>query len=106
MLINHTIVNSVPNNWFVFICMKMGTILSIILYKKIIMNSSNSISNILYDYGGLLASMGQNPFCYTKAYELVGKGVGTGLIGSHCRLACAQAKHAQGLDRTKSDAAS
>ena len=61
------------------------------------MNSSNSISNILYDYGGLLASMGQNPFCYTKACELMGKGVKTGLIGSHYRLT---------LDKMESDVAS
>ena len=41
--------------------------------------------------GGLLASMGQNPFCCTKACELMGKGVRTGLMG--CKLTCAQAKH-------------
>ena len=45
--------------------------------------------------------MGQNPICYTKAYELMGKGVGTGLVGLYYRLACAQARHAQCLDRAE-----
>ena len=50
--------------------------------------------------------MGQNPICYTKAYELMGKGVGTGLVGLYYRLACAQARHAQCLDRAENATAS
>lgn len=38
--------------------------------------------------------MGQNPFCYTKAYKVMDKGVTTGLVGLYCKSACAQAKHA------------
>ena len=41
---------------------------------------------------GLLVSMGQNLFCYTKACELVDKGVGTSLMGSSCKPACAQTR--------------
>ena len=50
--------------------------------------------------------MGQNPFYYTKACELMGKGVGTGLVGLYYKLACAQAKHAQCLDKVENAAAS
>ena len=35
---------------------------------------------------------------YTKACELVGKGVGIGLVGLHCRPTCVQAKHTQYVD--------
>ena len=49
--------------------------------------------------------MGQNPFCYTKAYELVGKGVETSLVGSYSKPAYAQARHAQCLDKIDNDAA-
>ena len=41
---------------------------------------------------------GSKPICYTKVYELVGKGVGIGLVGLHCRPTCVQAKHAQYVD--------
>ena len=49
--------------------------------------------------------MGQNPFCYTKACKLMGKGVGTSLVGLYYRQACAQARHAQCLDRVENAAA-
>ena len=50
--------------------------------------------------------MGQNPFCYTKVCELIGKGVGTSLVGLYYRPACAQIRHVQCLDRAESAAAS
>lgn len=37
---------------------------------------------------------GPKPVCYTKAYELMDKGVGTSLVGLCYRPACAQARHA------------
>ena len=41
------------------------------------------------DYsGGLFVSMGQNLFYYTKACELMGKGIETSLVGLYYRLAC------------------
>jgi len=43
--------------------------------------------------GGPFVSIGQNPFYYTKAYELIGKGVGIGLARLYYRPACAQARH-------------
>ena len=69
----------------------------------------SKISNLLpknkhYLMWAFFASMGQNLFCYTKACELMGKGVGIGLVGLYCRLACAQAKHAQ--DKAENAAAS
>ena len=45
--------------------------------------------------------MGQNSFCYTKACKLMDKGVGTSLVGLYYRLACAQARHAQCLNRVE-----
>ena len=64
------------------------------------------LNMLSFEYCGcLFVSMGQNPFYYTKAYKLVGKGVGTSLMGSYCGPAYAQARHAQCLDRTENDAA-
>ena len=37
---------------------------------------------------------GPKHVCYTKALELVGNGVGTGLVWLYFRPACAQARHA------------
>jgi len=35
--------------------------------------------------------------------NLLGKRVGIGLMGSYCKPTCAQARHAQCLDRTEND---
>ena len=59
----------------------------------------------IFSLWGSFSVNGPKPVLLTEACELVGKGVGIGLMGSYCRPAYTQTKHAQGLDITESDAA-
>ena len=51
--------------------------------------------------GGPFHVNGPKLIYYTKAYELVGKGVGIDLVGLYCKPAYAHASHAQYLDSTR-----